>query len=204
MKSNNRIFKGKSLIEFPSDYTVVDIETNGNFETGISLLEVSAIKYRNNIKTDEFSYLIKQSIPIDYFIKMLTGITDKMVYQNGRYIEEVLSEFYTFVGNDILLGYNVNFDINNLYDNLEYILNLHLSNDFVDVLRIARKTLPSLTHHKQTDVAEYYKISTKGSHRALNDCEICNACYQNLKKDIIKKYGDLEKFKNTFKQKANL
>ncbi|MBD5132820.1 MAG: 3'-5' exonuclease [Clostridiales bacterium] len=178
-----RKFKGKSLFAFPTDYTVVDIETNGLISGVCEIIEVSALKYRNAILQGEFSTLIKPTQPITWFTENLTGITDEMV-QNAPDIYGVMQDFYDFVGKDILIGHNVNFDVNFLYDNLWRHNGLVLDNDFVDTLRLARKALPWLHNHKQTTVAAYYGIETTGAHRALRDCEICNACYLNLKREL--------------------
>ncbi|MCH5160822.1 MAG: 3'-5' exonuclease [Clostridiales bacterium] len=179
-----RKFKGHSLFAFPSDYTVVDIETNGLVSGVCEILEVSALKVRNDSIVGAFSTLIKPSKPIDQFITNLTGITDEMA-KNAPDIRLVMTAFYGFIGKDILIGHNVHFDVNFLYDNLWLHNGLVLDNNFVDTLRLARRALPFLTNHKQITVAEYYGINTAGSHRALRDCEICNACYQNLKKGSV-------------------
>lgn len=179
-----RKFKGKSLFAFPSDYTVVDIETNGLYDV-CEIIEVSALKYRGEVLTDSFSSLIKPTQRISRFITRLTGITDGMV-ENAPDITDVMREFYAFIGDDILIGHNVHFDVNFLYDNLWRHNGLILDNSFVDTCRLARKALPQLPNHKQTTVAEYYGIATDGAHRALRDCEICNACYLNLKKELSK------------------
>lgn len=179
-----RKFKGKSLFAFPSDYTVVDIETNGLYDV-CEIIEVSALKYRGEVLTDSFSSLIKPTQRISWFITRLTGITDRMV-ENAPDITDVMREFYAFIGDDILIGHNVHFDVNFLYDNLWRHNGLILDNSFVDTLRLARKALPQLPNHKQTTVAEYYGIATDGAHRALRDCEICNACYLNLKRELSK------------------
>lgn len=180
-----RKFKGKSLFAFPSDYTVVDIETNGLSTGDCEIIEVSALKCRGYEVTDTFSSLIKPTEPISWFITNLTGITNEMV-ENAPSAADVLGRFYDFVGKDIIVGHNVNFDVNFLYDKLWLHNGLVLDNDFVDTLRLARKALPYISNHKQTTIAEYYGISTHGAHRALRDCEICNQCYINLKKELQK------------------
>lgn len=185
----NRKFKGKSLFAFPSHYTVIDIETNGI--SGIcEIIEVSALRVRNEVIEDSFSTLIKPTLPITWFTFNLTGITDAMV-ENAPNIGDVMQSFYDFIGKDILIGHNVNFDVNFLYDNLYIHCGLILDNSFVDTLRLARKALPNLPNHKQATVAEYYKIATDGAHRALRDCEICNACYLNLKRELLTKNRQL-------------
>lgn len=180
-----RKFKGQSLYAFPSDYTVVDIETNGLVSGYCEIIEVSALKVRDEEIRDSFSSLIKPTEPISRFITQLTGITDEMT-ENAPDVNEVLQNFYGFIGKDVLIGHNVHFDVNFLYDGLWLHNGLILDNSFVDTLWLAKKALPFLTNHKQTTVAEYYGISTVGAHRALRDCEICNACYLNLKKELLK------------------
>ncbi len=176
-----RKFKGKSLFEFPSNYTVIDIETNGLYSGVNEIIEVSALKYRGEVLCERFSTLVKPTGPITPFITSLTGITDDMV-EDAPDINRVMREFYEFVGNDILIGHNVNFDVDFLYDNLWIHNGLALENSFVDTLRLARKALPYLSNHKQTTVATHFGIPTDGAHRAARDCEICNACYLELKK----------------------
>lgn len=175
-----RPYKGKSLWEFPADYTVVDIETNGLSSSVCEIIEISAVRYRACEKAATFSTLIKPTRPIDPFITSLTGITDAMV-ENAPEITPVLTEFERFVANDVLLGYNVNFDVNFLYDNMMRYLERPLANDFLDVLRLTRRALPALENHRQTTVAAHLGISVVGAHRAEADCLICNAIYNTLK-----------------------
>lgn len=179
-----RVYKGNSLFEFPSDYTVVDIETNG-FDSGYcEIIEISAIKVRGERQAGVFSSLIKPCNKISRFITNLTGIDDKTV-ENAPDIENVLPQFYEFLGQDIIIGHNVNFDIDFLYDKLWLHSGLLLTNNFVDTLRLSRRALPDLENHKQVTVAKHFKIVTDGAHRALRDCEICNECYLNLKRILL-------------------
>lgn len=47
-----------------------------------------------------------------------------------------------------------------------------ITNDFVDTLRLSRRLLPELKHHRLSDLANYYNIDTTGSHRSLTDVRI--------------------------------
>ena len=181
---NKRIHKGKSLYIFPVDYTVIDIETSGFSSGSCEIIEISALKVRNNQTAGTFQQLIKPGYPVGRFITDLTGINNVML-QNCPGIKEVLPSFIDFIGDDILMGYNVHFDINFLYDNMLRCFGMPLTNDFVDVLRFARKALPNLKKRSQTDVADYFGIPTAGAHRALKDCEICNECYIRLKQILL-------------------
>lgn len=193
-----RAFKGKSLLELPDNYTIIDIETTGLDPHIDDILEISAIKVKNNEILDSFSSLINISYYIPEFITELTGITNEMC-KNAPNIDKVLLDFYNFIGNDILIGHNINFDINFLYDNLEKHHNLHLQNDFIDTLRLSRKINTELKHHRLINLIEFYNIETsKQQHRALNDCEYEFIIYNNLKNSILTKYDSVEKFNKDF------
>ena len=157
------------------------------------------MKYSSGQNIGTFSTLVKPSEPIDEYITSLTGITNDML-KSAPDISETMQKFYNFVGSDLIVGYNVNFDINFLYDNLLNCHSLILSNSFIDVMRIARKILPGLKNHKQTTVADHYGISTAGAHRAAVDCEICNAIFEKLQADILATGQSLEDFKLSSKR----
>lgn len=181
---NKRIHKGKSLIKKVSNYAVVDIETTSLDSYYGEILEISAIKVRNNEVVDEFSELIKINEEVGYFTTRLTGITNEMVLREGKDLVFVLQSFKEFVNNDIIIGHNVNFDINFLYDSMKENLGIYLSNNYIDTLRLSRKVLPQLRHHKLDDLVNYFGLKTRNKHRALNDCVLTNQVYIELSKCI--------------------
>lgn len=176
--------KGKSLVAFPENYTVIDIETTGLSPEWDEIIELAAIHYEKGVKTAEYLTLVHPENAVDEYITELTGITNEML-ADAPTINECIGTFANFVDNSILVGYNVNFDINFIYDNMAQCLRKPLSNDFVDVMRIARKELPDLKHHRQLDVVEFFNIKTDRAHRALHDCEACNRCFVALMRHII-------------------
>lgn len=176
---SRRDLKGRSLFSFPEDYTVIDIETTGISPDSCEIIEISALRCRGRRACESFSTLVRPRRRISRFITELTGITNGMV-AGAPDISSALKGFAEFVGEDILMGYNVNFDINFLYDHMMACHGRPVSNDFVDVLRFSRRALKGLSDHKQTTVAAHYGINVEGAHRALKDCEICNQCYLNL------------------------
>lgn len=174
--------KGSLVEGFPSDYTVVDIETTGLSPEKCEIIEISAIKVKNDEIVDTFSMLVKPSKKIDFFIMNLTGITNEMVASAPK-IKEVLPHFVNFVGDDCVLGHNVNFDINFIYDNLKKFCKKEFSNDFIDTMRLSRKHC-DLKKHNLKSIAKHYNISLDGHHRALVDCEITYNVYKNIKKEV--------------------
>ena len=171
--------KGKSLLALPEDYCVVDIETTGLSPRSCEIIEIAAVKYRGLKKVDTFTTLIRPKKRIPGFITELTGISNEMVADAPDISEAILS-FYEFADGEMIMGYNVNFDIDFLYDALLKCHGIVFGNDFVDVVRFARKALPDMKGRSQTRVAEHFGISSYGAHRADVDCEICNEIYQRL------------------------
>ena len=184
----SRPHKGNSLLDAISTYTVIDIETTGIDPRADDIIELAAIKVVGGVVKSVWDKLINPELPIPKKVARITGITDEMV-SDAPTISEVISEFIDFVGNDVVVGHNVNFDINFIYDRCEYLLNCPFSNDYIDTLRLSRKLLKSLEHHHLCDVAEALNVQQEGYHRAAADCYTTHMCYQ----EMIKRFGGKEK-----------
>lgn len=175
--------------EFPDYYTVVDIETTGLSPAKNNIIEISALKVRNNEITEEFSQLIKPSNPIGRFITSLTGITNEMV-EFAPSVEKVLPHFTNFISDDIILGHNIRFDINFIRTNLKKSGFQPISNKTIDTMLIARRRC-KLKSHSLKNLALHYNLSTEGHHRALNDCIITHKVYQNIKKQALSENSEV-------------
>ncbi len=180
---STRAYKGLSTLNFPKDYVVIDIETTGLSPICDSIIELSALKIEDYKVVDKFSSLVNPGFKINAFIEQLTGITNEMLYSASP-IEEVLPSFIDFVGERHIVGHNVNFDINFIYDACIKVLNKPFSNNFTDTLRLSKKVLKDLPHHRLADLSEHYNICYEGAHRALVDCQITQQCFLKLYEEI--------------------
>lgn len=171
--------------EFIDNYTVIDIETTGLSCEKNEIIELSALKIRDNKIVDEFSSLVKPAGHINSFIRGLTGISDELV-KDASDITKVLPNFISFIDNDTVLGHNVKFDLRFIKYNLKKHFQKDFNNAAVDTMRVSRKYCTELTSHRLQVLAEHFNISTKGHHRALKDCEITNDVYQNIKNGLSK------------------
>ncbi len=194
--------KGKSLLCFPDSYVVIDLETTGLSPDFDEIIEVSAMRFSGDSFVGDYTSLIKPQNTIPEFITALTGITNEMV-ADAPSIKTVLKELQSFITkDDILLGYNVNFDINFLYDFFEYELEETFTNDFVDVMRLARRLEKALPNHKLETLATHYGIEST-HHRAKADCDTCWQCYMKLKEKAVIDYGSTESFLKATKHHYN-
>lgn len=185
--------KGNSRLILPKDYTIIDIETTGLDPAHDDVIEIACIKYRSNTEIDRFYSLIQPpqhcGIYVDDFITSLTGITNEMLSNAPRF-DAISHELWDFLHCELLVGHNVNFDINFLYDIFQKENNLLLQNDYLDTMRLARRCLPKLKHHRLSDLAEHFCI-TGEHHRAVWDCLITNSILEQLAKIVSNDNIDL-------------
>ncbi len=203
-----REFKGKSIIALPSDYVVIDTETTGFDYAYCNLIEVCAVRYKEGCPTATFTSLIQPPAYevfddddssymeyVDNYITNLTGITNDML-ATAPLEADVIPSLLDFIGDSILIGHNANFDINFIYDGAER-CNRHLTNDFIDTLRLARKVFPELKHHRLCDVAKACNVTPDGEHRAECDCHTTAKCYETIREKVLSESSE-EEFKSLF------
>lgn len=175
--------RGNSLQDYVADYIVFDLETTGISPNYDSIIEISAVKVVNKKVTDTFSSLVNPERPIPYGATAVNGISNEMV-ADEPVLDEVFPQFIEFIDNDILVGHNIqSFDMKFIWRAAEELFGKTISNDYIDTLPMARRCLPQLGHHRLVDISAYYKISTAGAHRALNDCLMNQQCFELMARE---------------------
>lgn len=178
--------RGNSLKDYVTDYIVFDLETTGISPNYDSIIEISAVKVVNKKVTDTFSSLVNPERPIPYGATAVNGISNEMV-ADEPVLDEVFPQFMEFIDNDILVGHNIqSFDMKFIWRAAEELFGKTISNDYIDTLPMARRCLPQLVHHRLVDISSYYKISTAGAHRALNDCLMNQQCFELMAREGAK------------------
>lgn len=174
--------RGKRLSQYLGDYVVFDLETTGVRQGVDRIVEISAIRVRSHHPAGEYTTLADPEMHIPKAATAVNGITDEMV-EGAPKMADAVQGFLDFIGNDILVGHNIHtFDLNFICQAAMETLGAELKNDYVDTLYLSRRLLPQLSHHRLSDVSEYFGISTAGAHRALADCTMNQKCYEELGK----------------------
>lgn len=167
--------KGHSLIEIPDNCVVIDIETTGYSPEYDEIIELAALRIENCAPTESFASLVHPVRRISGVITAKTGITDEMT-ADAPVIGDILPTYLNFIGKSVLVGHNVGFDINFLYDTADRLELGALDNDHVNTMRLASRFLPELSHRNLDAVAEALGIAIVDRHRALGDCQITANC----------------------------
>lgn len=163
--------KGTEQPVFATDYTLLDIETTGLSPYRDRITELGAIKVRNNKVVAQYSNLVKyagdNSVPA--FITKLNGITERQLLEHGIESQIAIKEFRDFISDDLILGYNINFDLNFLYDLSQKNHLATLNNDYLDVLKFARAYYPDEQHNRLVDCIQRIGLRDFETHHGLQD-----------------------------------
>lgn len=169
------------------EFVVMDIETTGLDCNRDEIIEIAALKISEN-ETEEFSALLSCSKSLPPFIVELTGISDKLLSEEGIELKRALEVMKAFVGEKTLVGYNINFDMKFINHNLKKLNIEPLQNKCVDVLNIVKKENMYLDSYKLEAVLSEYGIEGSLEHRALSDAK------QTLK--LLDKLNDFDRYLN--------
>jgi DNA polymerase-3 subunit epsilon len=156
---------------FDVTFCVLDLETTGGSPASCEITEIGAVKYRHGEELESFQTLVDPGAPIPASITILTGITHAMVFDAPR-IEVVLPSFLEFIGDSVIVGHNVRFDmsfLNAAADKLGY---RRLDNDRVDTAALARRLVSGEVRNlRLQSLAAFFRSPVVPNHRALEDAK---------------------------------
>lgn len=160
---------GAHLIEVP--FCVLDLETTGATAASCEITEIGAVRYVGGRQTGTFQSLVNPGVAIPPFITVLTGITHAMVVEAPR-IEEALPAFLEFIGDAVVVGHNVRFDLSFLNAAAERLGYGRLPNRSVDTAGLARRLVrQEVRNLKLRTLAAHFRSPTTPNHRALEDAK---------------------------------
>lgn len=182
--SSAREMKGESLLQSFDNYVAVDLETTGLNPSDEEIIEFAAVRVVNGQVAETFSSLANPRREISEEITKITGITNEML-KDAPDVADVFKDFLAFVGDSVVVGHNVNFDINFIYDSCERHGLGPFSNNFVDTMRISRKCTVGARNHKLDTLLKHYGIVNDNAHRALSDTLCTQQLYEIIKTCIF-------------------
>jgi DNA polymerase-3 subunit epsilon len=158
---------GTPLAEVP--FCVLDLETTGLGPDVSEITEIGAVCYVGGVETGRFQTLVNPATAIPARITVITGISQAMVIEAPR-IEEALPAFLEFLGNSLIVGHNVSFDISFLNAAAIRLGYGRLPNRSMDTMRLARRLVRSEVRGlKLSSLAAHFGSPTTPNHRAFDD-----------------------------------
>ena len=144
-------------------HVALDLETTGLDSARHAILEVGAVRFRGDEVIDTFQTLVNPAHPIPDFIQRLTNITPAMI-ERAPFFSTISSELEEFVGNEPVIGHNVQFDVGFLAAN-----GLQLNNPAYDTWDLATVFMPRSRQYSLRFLTAHFNVGHEDAHRALAD-----------------------------------
>ena len=152
-------------------YTIFDIETTGLSVNFDKIIEISAIKMKNNQIVDRFNTFVNPLQPLSMLTTKLTGIKNSDVNQAPT-IDSVIVDFKQFFQDTIMVAHNAHFDMGFIYKTLKDYDLYDGPMTTIDTLAIARSVYgDDLKRFNLKAVAKHFKVDLVQHHRATYDTE---------------------------------
>jgi len=150
-------------------FCVLDLETTGGSPADCEITEVGALSFTGGEPTGTFQTLVNPGMAIPPTITVLTGITQAMVVEAPR-IGEVLPALLEFIGDAVIVGHNVRFDLSFLNAAALRLGYGRIPNHSVDTLALARRLVRDEVRHLDLGtLAAHLRSPSSPTHRALDD-----------------------------------
>ncbi len=151
-------------------FVVADTETTGVNPQADRIIEIGAVRVVGGEIVDRFSQLVQPGRSLSRRITEITGLTTAALV-GAPTMAEVLPRFRSFVGDAILVGHNLPFDLGFLDAEAARLGLAPFTNAGLCTLRLARRILRGQRSKGLGAVADHYGIAIHGRHRALGDAE---------------------------------
>jgi len=155
-------------------YVAVDLETTGLDSERDAILEIGAVKFRDDQVLGTFSSLVNPGRTIPHKIVELTGITQREADAAPSLFSQ-LPKLRHFVGDYPVVGHNIAFDLGFLGRH-----NMLQANDALDTWELSQLLVPHADRYSLGKLAEELGISLPATHRALDDARVTHALFAAL------------------------
>ncbi|MBX3063879.1 MAG: 3'-5' exoribonuclease [Anaerolineae bacterium] len=153
----------------------IDLETTGLDANTAEIIEIGAVKFQGENILETFSTLVDPGTAIPARITSITGIRQEDLIGAPK-LPAVLPRLNEFVGDALLLGHNVEFDLKFL--NRAGVLKSHRA---IDTYELASVLLPGTPRYNLNALMQELQLEPEGSyHRALADSFATARVYMTL------------------------
>ena len=179
-------------------YVILDLETTGLSLSRDKVVSLSAVRMAEGriLLKDIFNSLVNPGREIPAATIKIHGIVPSMV-DHAPGFDEVCDRFLEYLGTDILVGYQVGFDLSFLNDCMKRKYGIFLQNLALDIILMcnnvmipahSRKYVLSLRRNQGLDaMAARFGIQIPERHTALGDALATAMIFQRILAELEKK-----------------
>ena len=174
-------WKGSGMAEIvKQQFICLDCETTGLDTKADRIIEMAAVRFDITQNKESFDSLVDPEMTIPEASIAIHHISQQMV-AGQPLIKEALPKFLEFVGDDIIVGHGVEFDIDVLANSAERegIPTAIRKNRFIDTLRMARIYGKSPSN-SLVQLRKHFQIEPEVAHRAMGDVVVNIEVFKKL------------------------
>lgn len=150
-------------------FCVIDVETTGHAASVGAITEVAAVRITGGRPEGTWSTLVDPGRPIPTAVSRLTGIDARLVADAPPF-SAVADDLAAFVGDAVIVGHNVAYDLGYLAVEMERCGRRRFDNPSVCTLALARRLVrDEVRDCKLATLAATFGLGHRPSHRALDD-----------------------------------
>ena len=153
------------------DFIAIDVETTGLKPVHHRTIEIALHRYIDGKVTERFETFVNPGRALPKFIIDLTGIRDEDL-EFAPTFDQVADQVIEFLGDSLLVGHNIRFDLSFLNQELRRAGKDKLFNPRIDTLALAMRYLKQVRKPSLDRVAAAVGIPPRTIHRAGGDAQM--------------------------------
>lgn len=170
-----------------NNYIVLDTETTGLDRDLDRIVQIAIAIVDNGEISEEFETLINPGFHIPEAATAINHITDSDV-KDAPKIEDVIPKILDMIGDRIVVGHNISFDLAFLSYAIEK-SGRSCTIAYADTLSTAKQAV-NLPNYKLETIAKYFGVLDEQSHQALDDVRATNAILRKSIDLILKTHDE--------------
>jgi len=178
---NQKSLLAKSISELC--FTAFDFETTGLYAGIDRIIEIGAIKFRQDNICDRFHSLIDPHMPVSPEASRVNRITNKMLKGKPE-LAKIIPDFIEFIKGTVLIAHNARFDMGFLSHALKRLGLPAIDPPVLDTQRLSHLAFPGMRNYRLQHLASQLAIRVENSHRAMDDTRVCMEIFLCCVKNI--------------------
>lgn len=195
------LFNRKWYDRCSREFVVLDFETTGLDKAFDRIIEVAAIRFVDGEEKEKYVTLVKPPFEIPIESTAVNHITNGMV-RSSPSEDVVIPELIKFIGDSLIVGHNVNFDVSFL-EIAARRLGKEVSYNYIDTMSVSKKLFPNLENYKLGTVAQLLDIDTGKLHRAEADVYVCAEIIKTALNSLSDDFDSVSKELKAVRQSAS-
>ncbi|NNF96535.1 MAG: 3'-5' exonuclease [Halobacteria archaeon] len=180
-----------------SRFVIIDTETTGfHVYAGDEMISIAMLEYKGLSATGrEYLQLINPQRPIPQESTAIHGISDDEV-ANSPPISDILPDIAEFIGDAVLIGHHINFDIRFLNKYFKREIRCQLRNPYLDTMLLFTSHTGRIGQYSLEEVAACCKIKVVDRHTAKGDALMAGGIFTCLAPMLSSPHDDVNHLYN--------